>query len=58
MRGSSGETQLNILEGKIKGQGVGGGPGLTWMDDIGRWTEIKTYGEIKRNKKKKKRWNP
>ena len=56
MRGSSGETQLNILEGKIPGERVRGRPRLTWIDDIKKWTGIKTYGEIKRTAEDRKRW--
>ena len=55
MRGSSGETQLNILEGKIPGERVRGRPRLTWIDDIKKWTGIKTYGEIKRTAEDGKR---
>ena len=45
MRGSSGETHLYILEGKISGKKPRGRPRRIWMDDITEWTGLKTYGD-------------
>src|SRR6188768_1503011 len=65
MRGSSGETHLYILEGKIYGKKPRGRPRRIWMDDITEWTGLKrikikpffkTYGEAKRIAEDRKRW--
>lgn len=56
MRGSSGETHLYILEGKMYGKKPRGRPRRIWMDDITEWTGLKTYGEAKRIAEDRKRW--
>ena len=56
MRGSSGETHLYILEGKIGGKKVRGRPRRTWMDDIPEWTGLKTYERIKKTAEDRDRW--
>ena len=48
LRGSSGESHLYLLEGKISGKRARGRPRRTWMNDVIDWTCIDTYGEIKR----------
>ena len=55
MRGSSGETHLYILEGKMSGKKPRGRPRRIWMDDITEWTGLKTYGETKRIAEDRKR---
>ena len=57
LRGSSGESHLYLLEGKISGKRVRGRPRRTWMNDIIDWTGIDTYGEIKRVAEDRNRWN-
>ena len=56
LRGSSGESHLYLLEGKISGKGARGRPRRTWMNDIIDWTGIDTYGEIKRVAEDRNRW--
>ena len=41
-RGSSGETHLYILEGKMNGKKPRGRPRWIWMDDITELTDLKT----------------
>ena len=48
LRGSSGDSPLCILEGKVCGKKSRGRPRLTWMDDITKWTHLKNFGEVKR----------
>ena len=43
MRGSSGETHMYILEGKMHGKKPRGRPRRMWMDDITEWTGLKTW---------------
>ena len=40
LRGSSGETHLCLLEGRVCGKRPQGRPRLTWMDDILEWTQL------------------
>ena len=47
LRGSSDESHLCLLKGKISGKRARGRPRRTWMNDIIDWTGIDTYGEIK-----------
>jgi len=47
LRGSSGKTHLDILEGKVKEKRARGRPRLTWIDDTVEWTEIDMYERIK-----------
>ena len=44
LRGSSGESHLYLLEGKISGKRARGRPRRTWMNDSIDWTGIFTYG--------------
>lgn len=48
LRGSSGEDALQILEGKMESNTSQGRPRQMWLDDIKQWTQLKTYGDIKR----------
>ena len=56
LRGSSGESHLYLLEGKISGNRDRGRLRRTWMNDIIEWTGIDTYGEIKRVAEDRNRW--
>ena len=56
LRGSSGESHLYLLEGKISEKRARGRPRRTWMNDIIDWTGIHTSGEIKRVAEDRNRW--
>ena len=56
LRGSSGETHLLLLEGKVNGKRPRARPRHTWIDDIAEWTEIERYDQIKRTAEDRKRW--
>ena len=56
LRGSSVESHLYLLEGKISGKRARGRPRRTWMKDVLDCTGIDTYGEIKRVAKDRNRW--
>ena len=48
MRGSSGLSHLQILEGRLEGKQKIGRQKRKWMDDITDWRGLETYGEVKR----------
>lgn len=48
LRGSSGDSILQILEGKLEAQLAQGRPRRMWLDDIKNWTNLETYEAIKR----------
>jgi len=48
VRGSSGQTHLCILEGKVSGKKVRARPIIYWIDDITGWTGLETYEKVKR----------
>jgi len=48
LRGSSGDSALQILEGNIEGKLYQGRPGRMWLDDLKEWTQLETYTDIKR----------
>jgi hypothetical protein len=56
LRGSSGESHLNILEGKVDGERDSDRPRLTWMDDIIEWTGLVTYEKVKRMAEDRVKW--
>lgn len=66
LRGSSGLTHLQILEGRIEGKKKRGAPRRTWLKDICEWVSWNkennfsekegTYGMIKRIAEKRNRW--
>ena len=56
MRGSSGETHVNILEGKIEGKRKVGAPRRTWTKDILEWTGRRTYELARTEAEKREGW--
>src|SRR3989442_8890903 len=48
LRGSSGLSHLQILEGKLDGKKKVGHPIRIWMDDICAWSLLDTYDKVKR----------
>ena len=48
LRGSSGDSILQILEGKLEAQLAQGRPRRMWLDDIKNSTNLETYEAIKR----------
>ena len=47
LRGSSGDSHLLVLEGKINGKRGKGRPRLTWMDNVLRWMRVGSYADAK-----------
>src|SRR6267154_3235101 len=47
LRGSSGLSHLQILEGYMEGKRKVGAPGRVWMKDIMEWTRLEKYGMVK-----------
>jgi len=43
LRGSSGDSAIQILEGKLKGKIAQGRPRLMWLDSIKDWTKLHPY---------------
>ena len=56
LRGSSGDSHLCILEGKVCGKRCRGRPRLTWINDVMEWTHLKNYGEVKRAAEDREKW--
>src|SRR6266403_571209 len=56
LRGSSGLSHLQILEGKLEGKKKVGCPIRIWMNDICDWSLLGTYGKVKRAAEDRKRW--
>jgi len=56
MRGSSREAYLYILEDRVKGKKSRGRPRLTWMNDVIKWTGLKTYENVKRTAEDRDIW--
>ena len=63
MRGSSGGSMLNIMEGRIEGRRRVGRPRRGWIDDIRDWMGPVgggginiTYGDIKRSAENREHW--
>src|SRR3989442_5930092 len=56
LRGSSGLSHLQILEGFVAGKRKVGTPRRTWMKDIIEWTGLGDYGKVKRAAEERKSW--
>ncbi|KAI5726285.1 hypothetical protein M8J77_026528 [Diaphorina citri] len=56
LRGSNGTLLPKIIEGRIEGKRDRGRQRRTWMDDIKEWTNIPTYGAIKRLAQDRAKW--
>ena len=56
LRGSSGLSHLQILEGKVEAKKKVGHPIRIWMDDICAWSLLDTYDKVKRAAEDRKRW--
>ena len=56
LRGSSGLSHLQILEGRVEGKRKVGRPKRTWMEDIVKWTKLGTYDKVKRTAEERKNW--
>ena len=56
VRGSSGLSDLQILEGYVEGKRKVGRPRRTWMKDVIEWTGLGDYGKIKRAAEERKSW--
>jgi len=56
LRGSSGENELLLLEGKMDAHMAQGRPRRMWIDDIKNWTKLDTYEKIKRNAADRLKW--
>ena len=48
LKGSSGDTHLCVLEGKVARNAQLGRPRLIWMDDIVSWSKQMNYEHVKR----------
>jgi len=56
LRGSSGDSALRILEGKIEEKLYQGRPRRMWLDDLKEWTQLETITDIKRTAVDTSRW--
>src|SRR3989441_7425833 len=56
LRGSSGLSHLQILEGKVEGKKKVCHPIRIWMDDICDWSLLDTCDKVKRAAEDRKRW--
>ena len=56
LRGSSGVSHLQILEGRLERKKKVGCPIRIWMNDICDWSLLGTYGKVKRAAEDRKRW--
>src|SRR6267154_6792363 len=56
LRGSSGLTQIQILEGYVEGKRKGRAPRRVWMKDIMDWTGLGKYKVVKRAAEERASW--
>jgi len=56
LRGSSGDSALQILQGKIEGKLYQGRPRRMWLDDLKEWAQLETHTAIKRTAEDRSRW--
>ena len=47
---------VNIIEGFINGKRAQGRPRRMWIDDTKEWTNIKEYGQLKREAQNREQW--
>jgi hypothetical protein len=56
LRGSSGLSHLQMLEGRMDGKRKQRRPIRIWTDDLLEWTGLRTYGMVKREAEDRERW--
>jgi len=56
LRGSSDQSALLILEGKLNGINTQGRPRRMWIDDIKDWMKLASYEQVKRSAEDRKKW--
>jgi exonuclease III len=56
LRGSSGLSHLQILEGNLEGTRKQAGPKRMWVKDIKEWTGLKEYKDMKRTAEDRDKW--
>src|SRR5207247_3593960 len=56
LRGLSGLSHLQILEGRVEGKNKVDCPIRIWMKDICKWSDLVTYEKVKRAAEDRKRW--
>ena len=56
LRGSSGDSAIQILEGKLEGKIAKGRPRRMWLDDIKDWTKLDSYASVKRTAEDRISW--
>jgi len=56
LRGSSDQSALQILEGKLNGNNAQGRPRRMWIDDIKDWMKLESYEQIKRTAEDREKW--
>ena len=56
LRGSSGTSHLQIIEGKMVGKPKVGRIKRTLLKDICEWTGLGTYEKVKRTAEERKEW--
>jgi len=56
LRGSNGDSALQILEGQIEDKLYQGRPRRMWLDDLKEWTQLETYTVIKRTAEDRNQW--
>ena len=54
--GSSGDTTLQILEGKFEAATAQGRPRRMWLDDIKLWAKLNSYEAVKRLAEDRHQW--
>jgi len=55
VRGSAGELSLTVLEGAVNGTRHQGGPRMSWIYNVLKWSG-KTCGELKALTQDQKKW--
>jgi len=56
LRGSAGETALQILEGRMNSNIAQGRPRRMWIDDVKSWMNLDSYEEVKRTAQDRHLW--